>query len=72
MRFWTRGVSRVLLAALAYSTAWAQSPKATAPIDLTGYWVSLITEDWRTRMLTARPVPGRAVRWRWSSRSSDG
>jgi hypothetical protein len=31
----------------------AQSPKAAAPIDLTGYWVSLITEDWRTRMLTA-------------------
>jgi len=28
-------------------------PKAAAPIDLTGYWVSLITEDWRTRMLTA-------------------
>jgi hypothetical protein len=24
-----------------------------APIDLTGYWVSVITEDWRWRMLTA-------------------
>ncbi|MGH8143567.1 MAG: hypothetical protein ACREU2_13750 [Steroidobacteraceae bacterium] len=24
-----------------------------APIDLTGYWVSIITEDWRWRMLTA-------------------
>jgi hypothetical protein len=31
----------------------AQTPKAAAPIDLAGYWVSLITEDWRTRMLTA-------------------
>jgi hypothetical protein len=31
----------------------AQAAKAAAPIDLTGYWVSLITEDWRTRMLTA-------------------
>jgi len=31
----------------------AQTPKAAAPIDLTGYWVSLVTEDWRTRMLTA-------------------
>ena len=31
----------------------APAPKAAAPIDLTGYWVSLITEDWRTRMLTA-------------------
>jgi len=26
--------------------------RATAPIDLTGYWVSVITEDWRWRMLT--------------------
>jgi hypothetical protein len=26
--------------------------KATAPIDLTGYWVSVITEDWRWRMIT--------------------
>jgi hypothetical protein len=29
-----------------------QSPKAAAPIDLTGYWVSIITEDWRYRMVT--------------------
>lgn len=29
------------------------SAKAAAPIDLTGYWVSLVTEDWRYRMLTA-------------------
>ena len=34
----------------------AQSPKAGAPIDLSGYWVSLITEDWRYRMVT--PLPG--------------
>ncbi|PWT81294.1 MAG: hypothetical protein C5B57_10785 [Blastocatellia bacterium] len=27
------------------------SPKAAAPVDLTGYWVSLITEDWRYRVL---------------------
>lgn len=26
--------------------------QARAPIDLTGYWVSVITEDWRWRMLT--------------------
>jgi len=30
--------------------------KAAAPIDLTGYWVSVITEDWRYRMVT--PAPG--------------
>ena len=45
-----------LLLALACRIA-AQSPgttpKASAPIDLTGYWVSLVTEDWRTRMLAA-------------------
>jgi hypothetical protein len=29
------------------------SPRAAAPIDLTGYWVSVVTEDWRWRMLTA-------------------
>jgi len=26
--------------------------RATAPIDLTGYWVSLVTDDWRYRMVT--------------------
>src|SRR5437764_3573240 len=30
----------------------AQSARAAAPIDLTGYWVSVVTEDWRYRMLT--------------------
>jgi hypothetical protein len=29
------------------------TPRAAAPIDLTGYWVSIITEDWRWRMVTA-------------------
>ncbi len=28
------------------------TPKQRAPIDLTGYWVSIITEDWRWRMIT--------------------
>src|SRR5665213_456511 len=27
-------------------------PRAAAPEDLTGYWVSLVTEDWRYRMVT--------------------
>ena len=26
--------------------------RAAAPIDLTGYWVSVVTEDWRWRMVT--------------------
>jgi len=29
-----------------------QNPKAAAAIDLTGYWVSVVTEDWRYRMVT--------------------
>src|SRR5262245_37306901 len=28
------------------------APKAAAPIDLTGYWVAIVTEDWRFRMIT--------------------
>jgi hypothetical protein len=32
------------------------TPRAAAPIDLTGYWVSVITEEWRYRMVT--PPPG--------------
>jgi hypothetical protein len=29
-----------------------KTPKEAAPIDLTGYWVSVISEDWRWRMVT--------------------
>jgi hypothetical protein len=28
------------------------TPRAAAPIDITGYWISLITEDWRYRQFT--------------------
>jgi hypothetical protein len=34
----------------------ARTAKEEAPIDLTGYWVALITEDWRYRMMV--PAPG--------------
>jgi hypothetical protein len=27
------------------------SPRAAAPLDFTGYWVSVVTEDWRYRMV---------------------
>jgi hypothetical protein len=30
------------------------SPRDAAPIDLTGYWVSVIVEDWKYRMVTPR------------------
>ncbi len=29
-----------------------QTPQTLAPIDLTGWWVSVVTEDWRWRMVT--------------------
>ena len=29
----------------------AKTPKDAAPIDLTGYWVSIVSEDWRFRMV---------------------
>ncbi len=32
----------------------APNGKAGAPVDLTGYWVSIVTEDWRYRMLTPK------------------
>ena len=48
--------------------------KAAAPIDITGYWVSVVTEDWRYRMVTPKKgdypsIPlnpaGRQVGGRW-------
>jgi len=54
-------LTALLLAALAGKTAVrAQQPGAgaasaardRAPIDLTGYWVSYVTENWRYRMVT--------------------
>ena len=32
------------------------TPRAAAPVDFTGYWVSVVTEDWRWRMVT--PIKG--------------
>jgi len=45
-------------AALAQRGRWAgagaapQTPRAAAAIDLTCYWVAVVTEDWRYRMVT--------------------
>jgi hypothetical protein len=36
----------------------AANARAQAPYDLTGYWVSMVTDDWRYRMLT--PPKGNA------------
>lgn len=53
----------------------APAAQAAAPIDLTGYWVSIVNEDWRWRMVTPpkgdyASVPmsadGRAVADKWT------
>src|SRR5437879_3313748 len=56
------GLVAVLSLALVRMDAAAQQPppqaappataRATAPFDPTGYWVSIVTEDWRWRMVT--------------------
>jgi hypothetical protein len=47
---------RLLLTAAAVLTlarpATAQTARAAAPVDLTGYWVSVVTTEWRYRMMT--------------------
>jgi hypothetical protein len=51
------GVSLALCLAVASLSEWQAlsqdrfSPKAMATVDLTGYWVSLVNEDWSARML---------------------
>jgi len=50
---------RVLVLAMLATTALfgqngATTAKASAPVDLTGYWVAFVTEDWRFRMITPR------------------
>jgi len=57
-----RAISAALAAVtLAVSSAGAQNapaaqipqtPRAAAPIDLTGNWVAVVTEEWRWRMMT--------------------
>jgi hypothetical protein len=41
-------------AALAQGPGGARGGRAAAPIDLTGTWVSVVSEDWRHRMMTPR------------------
>jgi hypothetical protein len=36
----------------------AQTGRAAAPVDLTGYWVSIVTEDWIERMAPDSPPSG--------------
>lgn len=48
-------VAAVVLAGTAIAAQQPQAaatPRGQAPVDLTGYWVSIVTEDWRWRMMT--------------------
>ena len=37
------------------------TPRASAALDLTGYWVAVVSEDWRFRMVTPRKGDFQAV-----------
>lgn len=75
-------LSQAVLAQRA-APAQASAPRTAedaAPIELTGYWVSVVAEDWRWRMLTAphgdyASVPlnpaGRKIADMWST-AQDG
>ena len=45
------GLAAVTLVLVCSSVSKAQG-RAAPPIDLTGYWVSVVTQDWRWRMVT--------------------
>jgi hypothetical protein len=47
-------VIAVTVSAIALSAQQPPSARAIAPVDLTGYWVSVVSEDWQWRMVTPR------------------
>src|SRR5438105_1263344 len=57
--WWSAAALSMMCAAYLAAQAGSQVPataKAAAPKDLAGYWVSMVTEDWRIRMV----VPDRS------------
>src|SRR5690606_39312613 len=50
----------------------APSPQESAPIDLTGYWVSLVSEDWRVRMLMGQKGDWLFMQGRYGSLNEEG
>jgi hypothetical protein len=77
-RFWILGM---VAAACAYGQV-PRTAKSTAPTetDFTGYWVSLVTEDWRWRMVTPPKgdyasvpltIKGREVADTWDPRKDE-
>ncbi|HTC88972.1 MAG TPA: hypothetical protein VK686_11780 [Bryobacteraceae bacterium] len=60
--FFIAVVAALLLSSAETPACAATAAKASAPVDITGYWVAFVTEDWRFRMITPRkgdyqPVP---------------
>src|SRR5258708_5763688 len=49
-----RDPKRVALLLVFACAASVSAQRASAPIDITGNWVSVVTEDWRWRMLTPK------------------
>jgi hypothetical protein len=49
-------ITRLIVACVAIlllaNRADAQNARAAAPVDLTGYWVSVVTTEWKYRMMT--------------------
>src|SRR5271166_765494 len=50
--FYLIGVSGVAVSAQKSGQPPPAAPKAGALIDITGYWVAIVDEDWRWRMMT--------------------
>lgn len=55
------GAGSVQVGAQQPKPATSTTPRSAAGIDLTGYWVSYVTEDWRFRMITPPKGDYRAV-----------
>jgi hypothetical protein len=51
-------VAAAVICLAALPALWAQGParggRTAAPVDLTGYWVAVVSEDWRHRMATPK------------------
>ena len=54
MRVPAMAILAIMLVAPLFGQNVATTAKASAPVDLTGYWVAFVTEDWRFRMITPR------------------
>src|SRR5262245_56074543 len=62
------GVCAALAMLVAHATGQEQAstprtPRAAAPIDLTGYWVSVVTEEWLWRMTTPQKGDYTSIPW---------